>query len=149
MDQLHPTEAEGRETASPRQHEALPMEEDPAQNCDTAAIQPDTPMEAEGAESQPTIDPPPNPQASIRVMGTMPIIRIGVALPSGSVLPITVHQGQLAGVLKQMVMQACGIPLVKAGTLGVAWGHVRLAEDKTILANDVQDSDLLSLYNVL
>ena len=86
-----------------------------------------------------------DPGEVLRVRTISPTIQLGVALPSGSVLPVTTRQDVLVGTLKTQVVVACGFPAALASSFLLAWGHVCLVEDRTLQANDVQNRDVLTL----
>jgi hypothetical protein len=115
-----------------------------------------------GSATAPSPHPPPPPDLmegdsqdeghppgdSVRVMGRVASIRVGVALPSGAVLPVVVPRLMRADELKSRILLSSGLPLERAHTFALAWGHVRLGERQTLAEADVQDSDMLSLVSV-
>ena len=99
----------------------------------------------EGPPKGPISSPPGD---SLRVVGRVASIRVGVALPSGAVLPVVVPQLMRADELKSRILLSSGLPLERAHTFALAWVHVRLGERQTLVEADVQDSDMLSLVSV-
>ena len=61
-------------------------------------------------------------------------------------VPITVSHHENVGSLKEQVLRVGGIPATLAPVYALTWGHVKLQGNRSLVANDIQDKDTISLH---